>query len=402
VVCFVSMMRGCSLAVVVVCIALVCESRRFQVGSIIPTDLFNTKWSYNQTYASKHGLLGPDDWKSAWPLCDPSLPGAKQSPIDIVTDNIPLSNAGVLPLTFTDDSCPSSMRNIGATLSAVPSDPVNCKSSFTTASGTQYKFYEVHFHWNHFYNHRGSEHRVNGQAEAMEAQLVHYNAKFSSIDEAFRDGNPGDIAVVAIRYNVAQSAETTTEVPVLNDLIDPSYSKCEFMDLSKDGVADVGKINAYEFIGTALNRKNLPMFHYNGSLTVPSCDSVVSWYIVQQTVMLSKSQIQQLRCYKHVNKSAYDDKSLGFEIDSNVRPVFPLGDREVVAWPDIVPTNESSDSGPDSQLVISSSDEPFFTTGTIIGLSAAGGVLLIGIIVIIVVLVCRESPRSGYEGINSA
>jgi len=376
--------------------AIVGECRNNFIRSISPADTFNTIWTYNQSYASKHDLLGPNEWKQDFPVCDTSIPDAKQSPINIVTDDVKIDNAGVLPLTFTGNVCSIDVRNVGATLTASPHDIVNCDVSFTTASGVKYKLHGALFHWHTLYDHRGTEHKVNGQGEAVEVQLVHFNAKFNSIDDAFRDANVGNIAVVAVRYTITPSEENATQVPDLDYIITPTFEKTEFMDLSKDAVADAGKLNLYHLIGNALSLTNLSMFHYNGSLTVPSCDSITSWYIVQRTVMISDAQMDQLRLFKHVTKAQYDDGSLGFEINSNVRPVVPLNDRVVVAWPDIVPTNFSSDSAPPSVL---SSSGKFWTTGVIVGISVAGAAVVVVVLILIIVLACRKSDKSGYEGI---
>jgi len=344
-------------------------------------------------------LVGcPDDWKKSWGVCDPNLPTARQSPIDIIIKDVPRTDAGVLPLQFQGVECDTQVRNIGATLSATPKDPRVCNASFTTLSGTKYKFYEAHVHWHKYYNHRGTEHRVDGQAEAVEVQLIHFNAKFPSIDEAFRDANVGNIAVVAIRYTVAPTAENATEAPDFDKFITIGYEKLKYMDLSLDGLVDVGKLNPYNLIGNALPRTNLPMFQYNGSLTVPSCDSITSWYIVQQTVMLSQSQVQQLRFIQHVDQNTYEQHTLGFELDDNIRPLAPLNGREVVAWPDIIAPNVSSDSAPSQ----SASSGPLLTTGAIIGISVAAGVLIIGVTVLITSLVCVKTGRKGYEGINAS
>jgi len=387
------------LCTVAACAAL-CVARRDRVGAIVSTDLFNVMWTYNNSYASTKDLAGPKDWKKYWGMCDADIEGASQSPINIDTTQVPIAHAGVLPVTFQSAACDTFVRNIGSTLSVMPSDPSKCTVGFTTASGTKYKFFEAHLHWHKYYNHRGTEHKVDGQGEAVEAQLIHYDSKFASIDQAFQDGEVGNIAVLAVRYTVAPTAENATEVLSLNQVIVDPFDQTQYMDLSMNGKANIGQFSPYDLIGNALPRTNLPMFQYNGSLTTPSCDAITSWYIVQQTVMLSQSQMHQLRFFEHVNKSAAENNLLGFEINDNIRPVVPLNGRRVVAYPFLVETNFSSDSAPDD-----SSSQPKghhgLSTGAIVGISIGVGVIVFGAIAAAIIIAINKKGRSGYEGINA-
>jgi len=208
--------------------------------------------------------------------------------------------------------------------------------------------------------------------------------------------------VVAIRYTVAPTADDDTEAPAFGMFIDDTFDSLRFMNLTLSGVVNVGDHNPYDLIGNAISRENTPMFHYNGSLTVPSCDSITSWYIVQQTVMLSQAQMHQLRFFTHVNKTAYENQSLGFSIDANIRPVAPLNGRDIVAWPEVLPPNMSSDSAPDSGEP-SSSQPPFaLSTGAIIGICVAGVVIIVTITVLITSLICKGVIKKEYESINNS
>jgi len=371
-----------------------CQGKRLKVT--VPEEYFNVKWTYNESKAAvKSGLLTPSQWKKSFSTCDPDLKDSQQSPININTDDVPLSDYGVLPLVFSKDSCPITLRNIGSTLTAAPTNLDACKVSFTNAAGTKYKFYEANLHWHQHWDHRGTEHTVNGQGEAVEAHLLHYNAKFKSLDDAFDDANMGNIAVVSIRYTVAPTAENATEAIALDSFIANTYLSLRYMDVNTS--VSEGPMNPYDLIGNALPRENLPMFHYNGSLTVPRCDPIVSWYIVQQTVMLSKSQVHQLRFFSHVNQSESERNKLGFNNDANIRPTVPLSkDRVVCAWPRLVPTNHSSDSAisyPEHELEL-------WQIGAIVGGSVAGAAL---IAVIIAVSVVKCSKKDGeYASIINA
>jgi len=380
----------------IVALSIACQGCLYGLGSTVPESYFNTKWTYNESKAAiKAGLLPPSKWKESFGACDSSTKSARQSPIDINHEEVPLSTGGVLPLVFGKDQCPITLRNIGATLSAMPTDPSTCKASFTTASGTVYKFYEAHLHWHSLYNHRGTEHKLDGQAEAVEAHIVHYDSKFASMDDAVEDANVGNIAIVAIRYTVAPTGENATEAIALDSFIGNTYLNLRYMDLNASQNGD--PMNPYDLIGNALPRVNLPMYHYNGSLTTPRCDSIASWYIVQQTVMLSKSQVRQLRFFSHVNRSESEHPKLGFNNDANIRPVVPLNGRDIIAWPVIIEPNMSSDSAPED-----TSDSEGMEQWKIIVIVVASvfGAILIG--ATIGIIWYKVSQRSKYKAINTS
>ena len=380
---------------------VVCQGCLHGLHSSVPEEWFNTKWTYNESDAAvKIGLLPPSQWKKSFGLCDVDLKNAHQSPIDIQHSDVPEGRAGVLPLEFGNVTCGLSYRNIGSTLSAMPTNPDACKAGFTTYSGTSYKFYEAHIHWHQFHNHKGTEHKVDGQAEAVEVHLVHYNAKFKSMQDAYDDANVGNVAVVAVRYTVAPTQDNASEVVAFNYFIVPTYPDLAYMDPNVSVKGDA--INPYDLIGTALPRTDLPMYHYNGSVTTPRCDSIVSWYVVQQTVMMSQAQMHQLRFFTHVNRSEATKPKLGFNNDANVRPVAPMNGRLIVAWPYVVEPNITSDSD-ESGLASESDDESGlkgWEVGLIVGGSVLGAALVAGLIIFLIIKL--GGNKKHYEAVVNA
>lgn len=59
-----------------------------------------------------------------------------------------------------------------------------------------YIFAEIHFHWG--YDSNGSEHAIGNEFFAMEAHLVHYDAKYDNYTAAVNSGDPKGVAVVAV------------------------------------------------------------------------------------------------------------------------------------------------------------------------------------------------------------
>jgi len=321
----------------VLCFAAVaCAICGVAVGSGLPPEAFNTLWTYNETFAAEKGLKGPSGWGDSWPYCKTAGEDTVQSPINIETAKVSVGRSGVLPLVFTRATTDITGQNTGASLSFSP----RVHANFTTYSGRKYVLNEAHIHWDRYDNHRGSEHLVDGVAEAAEVHLVHYDAAFKSQDEAVHDGSVGNIAVVGIRYVVAESADEESEVPLFSIFSD--------LQFALDSMKTVKNIDLYDLFGSDASLESIPMFHYNGSLTTPTCNPIVSWFVVQRPVKVSQEQMVKLRECLHVNVSAFEE---GVIVDNNARPACPLNGRQVVAWPVV----DSSSSNYDSSHSSSSS-----------------------------------------------
>jgi len=311
-------------ALVVVCCVLsgVC------LGAGIPEEAYDTEWTYDERYAPQKNLLPPNKWGDKWESCKVDGDKTVQSPIDIPFDDVVVEDAGIFPLQFTSGKSFVNVRNIGATISAVP---VAQNSYFVTASGKKYILHEAHVHWNHFLSESGTEHRLNGIGDAAEVHLVHYDSKFNSMDAALQSDEVGSIAVIAVFYRLAGGSDTSA-VPAF-DIFAEQGIKLRYMDFTQS--VGISSFKLYDLFGATPKMKAMPMFHYNGSLTTPPCTPTVSWFIAQEVVSLSNVQMKMLRLGNHLNETDTKANPNITRVPDNIRPLAPLNGRKIIAWPDV-------------------------------------------------------------------
>jgi len=141
----------------------------------------------------------------------------------------------------------------------------------------------------------GSHHRLGDDHFAGEFTCYHYNEeKYSDIFEAA--ASSGDKkAILAISWLFKKtSGSGNSKWDEIFNLIDPS-------DL--ESIAYPGKFAELELKLTDLIPQGKDYFHYQGSIIVPilmgmgtenACEEVVSWYIMKDTIPITKAQHDQL------------------------------------------------------------------------------------------------------------
>jgi carbonic anhydrase len=215
-------------------------------------------WGYS-------GDIGPEFWgdlSAEYALCST---GARQSPIDI---------SGATPqeggITFNYQPTNLNLLNNGHTIQ------VNYDAgSSIEVNGETYNLFQFHFHV-------PSEHTENGLPAAMELHLVHRNAD-------------DKLAVVGVMMNVG------AENPVLARFWDQ-------IPAEETEITVPGTINIAEALPGGLS-----YYTYDGSLTTPPCSEGVSWFVLNERIEASQTQI---------------DKFVSI-IGNNARPVQPLNDRVI-------------------------------------------------------------------------
>ncbi len=220
-------------------------------------------WSYDgDTGPAFWGDLDPDNW-----FCKN---GKNQSPIDIVTTSVILSD--VPNIQFHYEPSALKIENNGHTIEAVVDS-----GSYMMINGLQYNLIQFHFH-------SLSEHKIDGMQYPLEAHFVN------------QAGN-GDYSVIGILFKVG------VENPNLKPIWDHMPSKAE-----------------EEFdLHTNLNIDNiLPSdrrsYQYSGSFTTPPCTEGVKWFMMKSIVDISQAQIDTF-------KAIYDH---------NYRPTQSLNARQVI------------------------------------------------------------------------
>ncbi|NXE27008.1 CAH9 anhydrase, partial [Ardeotis kori] len=149
--------------------------------------------------------------------------------------------------------------------------------AITGGFAQQYRAVQLHLHWGSMSG-PGSEHTVNGRRFAAEIHVVHYNTKYDSFKEAMV--YPDGLAVLGAFLEVG-----TVENPYYQQILEHLYQiEREGKEVLVPGFNIAGLLPA-----------NLKLyFHYNGSLTIPSCYQMVKWMVFNQTMMLSHDQMSVL------------------------------------------------------------------------------------------------------------
>ncbi|XP_071455321.1 carbonic anhydrase 7-like [Hetaerina americana] len=167
-------------------------------------------------------------------------------------------------------------------------------------------FSEVHFHWGKKTG-EGSESLVDGCSYSAEMHAVFWKKEYGSKKEAlkYRDG----LALVAYFLEVKD------ENPALQRLLDK--------------IEDVIVPNNPVQISPFMLEKLTPPFRrkyvtYEGSMSIPPCLQVVTWFVRLKPLHISLEQLKQFRLLE------YED---GKPITMNFRPTQPLHGR-IVSYKD--------------------------------------------------------------------
>jgi carbonic anhydrase len=112
-----------------------------------------------------------------------------------------------------------------------------------------------------FHLHTPSEHQINGKVFLMELHFVHKNEK-------------GELAVVALLMDEGQA---TREMDAYNIMLPNELHRPV---LYRRALSDLLPIlrDAYSY------------YRYNGSLTTPPCTEGIRWYVLKDTVPISREQ----------------------------------------------------------------------------------------------------------------
>jgi len=235
--------------------------------------------------------------------------GKRQSPIDFPDSGLERS---ILPkLEFEHyDTAPESI--------AISNNGHTAKITFTMASGgdpplmsggglqTSYRLAQIHFHWGSLDN-TGSEHMVANRSFPLEMHLVHYKNEYHDIMAALTDGAENSLAVLGVFFKLSEQ-----DNPSLAPIIDGLKAIHDYHQ----------KTSISAFPMESILPEDLSRFYrYNGSLTTPDCNEIVTWTVVQNPVDISLEQLKQFR--------QLNDKP-GNPLVDNYRPVQKINSRRVL------------------------------------------------------------------------
>ncbi|GCB73919.1 carbonic anhydrase 4a [Scyliorhinus torazame] len=260
---------------------------------IIATD----QWCYD----SQSAKCGPSTWKNNHKTCGMN----KQSPINIVTKKAQFDGA-LSPIVFEgyDKSDTKwEIRNNGHSIQ------VNVQGDITIKGGNlpnTYKAIQFHFHWG-TNSLPGSEHTIDGKRYPMELHIVHQNKKYTSLSEALNQ--PDGLAVLGFLFE--ESSEKNSKIT-------------NFIDILKY-VAYLGNktwLDPFPLSSMIPEEGELDKYYrYHGSLTTPDCNEAVIWTVFEETIPISKSQLNAF------SETLYFSDSKPMKL--NFRPVQKLNVRAV-------------------------------------------------------------------------
>lgn len=129
---------------------------------------------------------------------------------------------------------------------------------------------------------------------ATRIHVVHYNSKYNSYEEAQQE--PDGLAVLAALVEVKDYTENAYYSKFISHLEDIRYAGQSTVLRGLD-IEDMlpGDLRYY--------------YSYLGSLTTPPCTENVHWFVVADTVKLSKTQVEKLEnsLLNHQNKTIQND-----------------------------------------------------------------------------------------------
>lgn len=170
----------------------------------------------------------------------------------------------------------------------------------------QYEAVQLHLHWSDGKD-NGSEHSIDGRHFAMEMHIVHKKMSSSDNEQDSKD----KFAVLAFMIEVGDKVHKGFQplVEALSSISKPHSTSTVRESSVQDMLPPSDKMSNY--------------FRYHGSLTTPNCDETVIWTVYKQPIKIHKDQFLEF------SKSLYYDEDQKLNMKDNVRPVQPLGNRQV-------------------------------------------------------------------------
>jgi carbonic anhydrase len=225
-----------------------------------------TPWSYN-------GKTGPLNWGKLDPANKACSQGREQSPIDIRGAHL---NRDLKPIQFHYLSGPVTLENDGNTV-IVHVNP----GSYILVDGTRYELQQFHFH-------HPSEEAVKGKLTDMDVHLVHKSSDGKMVEIAVRFAmDRGDAnAVLATLWLHLPATKGALEK--VTELVNPGG----FLPLDRG------------------------YWTYMGSQTTPPCTEGVRWFVYEDVISLSRSQLEAFTRLFRLNSRPLQDTN-GRKIEAN-------------------------------------------------------------------------------------
>jgi carbonic anhydrase len=261
-------MRLLTLAATAVLSISALAAAQLQAQTPDPTPATSTEphWDYI-------GKYGPINWGKldpAWRACSK---GKEQSPIDIRHAHL---NKALKPIEFHYMAGPVTIVNNGHTIQ-VDVQP----GSYIVVGGERYDLVQFHFH-------HPSEEAVKGKLSDMVIHLVHRSAD-------------GKLAVIAILLNEDRGDPNAVLATIWDHMPTAAGQSVKLADMIDPG----GLLPADRGYWT-----------YMGSLTTPPCTEGVRWFVLEQSMSISRVQLRAFAALYRVNSRPLQDPN-GRKVEAN-------------------------------------------------------------------------------------
>ncbi|KAG8440204.1 hypothetical protein GDO86_006119 [Hymenochirus boettgeri] len=256
---------------------------------------------YSWAYSGAHG-------EKTWPTNYGFCGGVYQSPLDF-HENILQYDSSLRPIKLfgydvaTAESFTVSNNGHSVSVTLVPTMKIEIEPFHYTAS-------QLHLHWGHKNNPKGSEHCIEGRRFPAEVHVVHYNSdKYTDITKATEAAD--GLAVLGILIEVGSFNPSFENI--LSHLNSIKY---------KDQSIQIAGFNVQELFPKRLDE----YFRYEGSLTTPPCNPSVLWTVFRNPVLISEAQLFALETTLYCTDR---NSSEPIQMTNNYRQLQAHGDRLV-------------------------------------------------------------------------
>ncbi|CAM9336410.1 unnamed protein product [Scytosiphon promiscuus] len=253
--------------------------------SLADTNETSAEWTYRAMGTAGEEPYGPDDWYLGYPDCALT----KQSPINIAADVLQVTTSDEFSLMFNSATCNSSELVFQADMAVYQVYYDGCEEQPSVM------FQNETFSLLQFHIHSPSENLFGGAEYAADIHMVH-------VSEA------GGLLVVGIMLETSEYGHNV-ELQHLWDVLGMGQN-----------VTDM----AFDSSAYSLLPANPTFATFSGSLTTPPCSEGVRWIVMNEPVVMGKSQLDDYRHYVATYPGSKVD-----ELGNTNRPVQDLNGRDL-------------------------------------------------------------------------
>ena len=174
-----------------------------------------------------------------------------------------------------------------------------------------YVLQQFHFHWSAD-DTSGSENQIDGRSSVAELHFVTQNIRFNSTEAGFANNG---FLVLAIKVRLCEASD-------LYPVFGPNNAYLARIRAYPDSVMNISlKLeDIYSCDGPCTDENNYYVFQ--GSFTTPPCTEAVIWWLAQDMLCISQTQLDMLR--------AQNVTAAGPALVSNTRPIQDLNQRTIL------------------------------------------------------------------------